>query len=195
MRYTDYKGKLRLEGFRVIGSCWLRSAYAYPIKKRVSNRWRENTQVREGRYMLKHAEANLSALIESTHDLIWSVDLDYRLITFNRALQQNIQDTVGVRLAEGMLPKDFVPPERAGLLPPLYGRALAEGSFRDEFSLADDNILELTFNPIVVNGKAKGISVFGKDITKRKAAEDALHEAGEKYREIFEGALEGIFQT
>jgi diguanylate cyclase (GGDEF)-like protein/PAS domain S-box-containing protein len=145
--------------------------------------------------MLKHAEANLSALIESTHDLIWSVDLDYRLITFNRALQQNIQDTVGVRLAEGMLPKDFVPPERAGLLPPLYGRALAEGSFRDEFSLADDNILELTFNPIVVNGKAKGISVFGKDITKRKAAEDALHEAGEKYREIFEGALEGIFQT
>jgi len=34
--------------------------------------------------MPNQAEANLSALIESTEDLIWSVDLDYRLITFNR---------------------------------------------------------------------------------------------------------------
>src|ERR1035441_8462702 len=173
MRYTDYKGKLRLEGFRVIGSCWLRSAYAYPIKKRVSNRWRENTQVREGRYMLKHAEANLSALIESTHDLIWSVDLDYRLITFNRALQQNIQDAVGVRLAEGMRFHEVLPPERAVFWLPFYARVLAEGPFRVEYSLINGSILELAFNPIVVDGETTGISIFGKEISERKAAEES----------------------
>ena len=54
--------------------------------------------------MPHQAEANLSALIESTEDLIWSVDLEYRLITFNRALQRHIQSIFGVRPAVGMLP-------------------------------------------------------------------------------------------
>ena len=125
--------------------------------------------------MPNQAEANLSALIESTEDLIWSVDLDYRLITFNRALQRHIQSMFGVRPAAGMLPKDLVPPERVGFMPPLYERALAEGSFREEFSLADGRTLELAFNPIVVDGKAIGVSVFGKDITERKATEESRH--------------------
>ncbi|MDQ6623991.1 MAG: PAS domain S-box protein [Verrucomicrobiota bacterium] len=34
-----------------------------------------------------------------------------------------------------------------------------------------------------------------EDITKRKATEKALHEAEEKYRSIFENAVEGIFQS
>ena len=86
--------------------------------------------------MPHQAEANLSALIESTHDLIWSVDLEYRLITFNKALQQHTQSMFGVQPVAGMLPQDLLPPERAGFMPPLYARALVEGSFREEFSLA-----------------------------------------------------------
>jgi len=34
---------------------------------------------------------------------------------------------------------------------------------------------ELAFNPIVVDGKTTGVSVFGKDITERKAAEESRH--------------------
>jgi diguanylate cyclase (GGDEF)-like protein/PAS domain S-box-containing protein len=123
--------------------------------------------------MPHQAEANLSALIESTHDLIWSVDLEYRLITFNKALQQHTQSMFGVQPVAGMLPQDLLPPERAGFMPPLYARALVEGSFREEFSLADGRTLELAFNPIIFDGKVTGISVFGKDITERKAAEES----------------------
>ena len=123
--------------------------------------------------MFKYAEANLSSLIESTQDLIWSVDLDYRLITFNKALQQNIQDTIGVRLAVGMRFHELHPPEQAALWPPYYARALSEGPFRVEYSLLDGRTLELAFNPIVVDGKTTGISVFGKDITVQKAAEES----------------------
>jgi diguanylate cyclase (GGDEF)-like protein/PAS domain S-box-containing protein len=119
------------------------------------------------------AKANLSALIESTEDLIWSVDLDYRLIAFNSALQKHIEDTFGVRPAVGMRPEDFVLQERVNLLPPLYDRARAEGSFRVEFSLADGRTLDLSFNPIVSDGEINGISVFGKDITERKTADKA----------------------
>jgi hypothetical protein len=141
------------------------------------------------------AEANLSALIESTEDLIWSVDLNYRLLTFNRAFYDNIQRNFGVRSAVGMRAEDLLPPERAELWRPLYERALSEGPFRLEYSLVDGRILELAFNRIVQDGEKTGISVFGKDITERKAAEAALREAERKYRDIFEGSLEGFYRV
>jgi diguanylate cyclase (GGDEF)-like protein/PAS domain S-box-containing protein len=141
------------------------------------------------------AEANLSALIESTEDLIWSVDLDYRLITYNRSLQQNIQEDFGVQLQAGMRFHEVLPPERAALWPPFYARVLAEGPFRVEYNRHDGGTMELAFNPIVVEGKTTGISIFGKEITKRKAAEIALREAEAKYRNIFDEALEGMSQA
>ena len=141
------------------------------------------------------AEANLRALIESTGDPIWSVDLNHGLLTFNRVLYDNIEQNFGVRSAVGMRPEDLLPPERAALWPPLYQRALSEGPFRVEYSLLDGRSLELAFNRIVQDGETTGISVFGKDITERKTAEAALREAEEKYRGIFEGAIEGIYRA
>ena len=45
------------------------------------------------------------------------------------------------------------------------------------------------------NGIVVGISGTLNDITDRKAAEEALRQTEEKYRNIFENAVEGIFQT
>ena len=92
------------------------------------------------------ADANLSALIESTEDLIWSVDLNHRLFAFNRAFQDNFQRNYGVRAAVGMRAEDLLPPARAALWAPLYDRALSEGPFRAEYSLADGRTLELAYN-------------------------------------------------
>lgn len=145
--------------------------------------------------MQNHADANLIALIESTEDLIWSVDLDFRLITFNRALQKYHEVNYGVRLAAGMVPTDSLPMERATLWPPLYERALSQGHFRSEYSLTDGRTLALALNPILVDGKTTGVSVFGKDITERKNAEKDLLKEKEKFQAIFDGALEGMYQT
>lgn len=141
-----------------------------------------------------HAEASLAALIESTEDLIWSVDPNYGLLTFNQAFQDNFQRSFGVRAGAGMRPEDLLPPARAALWPPLYDRALSEGPFRAEHALLDGRILELAFNRIVQDGETTGISVFGKDITERKTAEKRLLDAERQYRDIFEGAIEGIYR-
>ena len=141
------------------------------------------------------AEANLRALIESTGDLIWSVDLNYGLLTFNQALYDHIEQNFGVRAAVGMRPEDLLPPEQAALWPPLFQSALSEGPFQAEYSLIDGRTLEVAFNRIVQDGETTGISVFGKDITERKTAEAALRESEEKYRGIFEGAIEGIYRA
>ncbi|MGA3263476.1 MAG: PAS domain S-box protein [Terracidiphilus sp.] len=145
--------------------------------------------------MRDQAEANLAAFIDSTQNLIWAVDLDYRLLTFNRAFQQAFQDGFGIRVEVGMRREGSLPPERAAIFPPLYKRALSEGPFRTDYQLLDGRTVELAFNPIVVDGKTTGILVFGKDITERKTAEKTLLEAEKKYKGIFDGALEGMFQT
>ena len=45
------------------------------------------------------------------------------------------------------------------------------------------------------NGDVGGIIIYGEDITERKASQEALERAEEKFRVIFEDAPEGIFQT
>ena len=129
--------------------------------------------------MQSQAEANLSALIESTEDLIWSIDLNFGLLTFNRALQRHIEIVFGRLAAVGMRPEDVLPPERAAIWPPLFECALAHGAFRAEIPFPGDRILEMSFNPIVVDGKTSGLSMFGKDVTERNHRERQLRETAE----------------
>src|ERR1019366_9666596 len=141
------------------------------------------------------AEANLRALIESTGYPLLSVVLNYWLLTFNQALYDEIEQNFGVGAAVGMRPEDLLPPERAALWPPLFQSALSEGPFQAEYSLIDGRTLEVAFNRIVQDGETTGISVFGKDITERKAAAEALRDAEREYRDMFDGAIEGIYRT
>ena len=121
--------------------------------------------------MPSQAEANLAALIESTEDLIWSVGLDYQLVTLNQAARRNLEANFGTHPAIGMRPDQLLPPAVAADWPMLYERALKNGPFRTEYTLADGHVLEISLNRIVVDGETTGISVFGKDITERKLAD------------------------
>ena len=145
--------------------------------------------------LLRQYEAGHAALIESTADLIWSVDRNYRLVTFNRALQEHIEKSFGIRAGVGMGPYDLLTHDKASLWPPLYERALTQGPFRQDFPISDGRTLELAFNPIRMDGQVVAVSVFGKDITERKTAEKVLREAEQEYRALFENALEGIYRT
>ncbi len=142
-----------------------------------------------------HAEANLSALIESTDELIWSVDPRYRLITFNRAFREYFERNFGGPVVPGIGLLELLPPARAVLWPRLYDRALRGEKFRTELPLSDGRTMDMAFSPIRVDGQISGVSVFGKDITERIRVEGALREAEEKYRAIFDGALEGMYRT
>jgi len=142
--------------------------------------------------MPNQAEANLSALIESTEDLIWSVDLDFRLTSFNRAFQQAFKTNFGIDVEHGMRRDALLPQGESAFFPPLYQRALEEGPFCSDCILADGRTLELHFNPILADGQPAGVSVFGKDVAERKRMEEALRESEERYRASFEQAAVGI---
>ena len=146
-----------------------------------------------------YTAAHLRALIESTRDMIWSVDLSYRLVTFNKALSDEFKYNHGIKAKAGMGPGDLFTPDRAALWPPLYERALKEGRFQTEYGMADGRYLELELNPIVESGKNTGVWVLSKDITERKAARqslvsviEALRATEERYHTAFETCTDSI---
>jgi PAS domain S-box-containing protein len=139
-----------------------------------------------------HHTALLAALIESTHDLIWSVDLEFRLVTFNRAFAGHVLQHSGVIAQFGMTPFDLLPPAQAAVWPTLFSRVLSDGPFQIEHTLGDGRSLELAFNHVLVEGDVTGISVFAKDITQHKRREAALERSEARFRSYFDLPLVGM---
>jgi hypothetical protein len=71
------------------------------------------------------SKRNLEALLESTKCDVWSVDLNYRLTAFNTVHAESAERNFGLRLAVGMGPEEYMPPERAAILHELFARTMA----------------------------------------------------------------------
>jgi len=84
---------------------------------------------------------------------------------------------LGLEIHVGMTPEQMLPQEYAVQWHELYGRALREGAFVTEYlTSAKTHVLLLSINCLKIRGEVFGISVFGRDITERKRAEEALKE-------------------
>jgi diguanylate cyclase (GGDEF)-like protein/PAS domain S-box-containing protein len=145
--------------------------------------------------MEERRQANTASLIDSSGDYLWSVDLDRRLLAFNRAFSQHLQVSYGVQAGVGARFDELLGPERGAPWLTYLDTAMSSGSFRSEYFLQDGRTLELNFSQIVTHGQTTGISICGKDVTDRKNAEKALEETERKYRDIFDGSPDGHFQT
>ena len=120
---------------------------------------------------LEQARSNLTALLESTDDVIWSVDTEHRIITFNQAFARTIFANYGVELRRGEILYHRLGGRAAEEWPEFYNRALLEGACRVEYVTAAGRIMEFSLNPLLSGGEHVGVSVFGKDITARKRDE------------------------
>ena len=117
-----------------------------------------------------------ASIVDSTIDLIWSVDPEYfGLMTFNHALIEHFFKRDNRLITVGDRPEDIQSPKHAELWYDLYRRALKEGPYTVEVpSTKGDRIREVSFNILRRDETVFGISVFAKDITARKQAEEAL---------------------
>jgi len=159
---------------------------------------RDMTDRKRAEKALAESEALTKAIVESTSDMIWTVDSEsFRLLTFNRSLEDYFLRWCGIRLQAGTTPEGHFPSEDlVKRWRGLYQRALSEGSYTTEYNVtAGNNVLQLTFNLLEREGKVFAISVFGKNITESKRAEAALLESEERFRSLVENATVGIYRT
>jgi two-component system sensor kinase FixL len=152
------------------------------------------TQRKMTELQLRESRTLLSALIDSTSDMIWSVDSEhFGLLTFNRGHYEYFLNQRGIHIEAGMRPEDLFPTEEyAEKWCIFYRRALEEGSFTLEYRVyAGTRTLRLNLNRLMRDDIVFGVSVFGQDITERKRAEEAVRESEAKYRSLYESMMDG----
>jgi PAS domain S-box-containing protein len=149
------------------------------------------TQRKADEDALKRSEANLSAIIENTTDLVYSLDRDLRFITFNQFFKTTIKQVYGFDVAQGVNTVDMLAgfdAEVAKKWKDIYARALAGETiqFVNEYNFNNTRVwLSYSVNPIRETGNVIGLSCFSRDITQQKLDEEALKKSEASLRTIF----------
>jgi PAS domain S-box-containing protein len=141
---------------------------------------------------LKQSEANLSAIIENTTDMVYSLDNELRFITYNQRFKSTMEHVYGFKVnkainASVLLSK--VPPKTAKKWQGVYKKALAGQTlnFVAEYPYGNGKVyLNYSVNPIWKSGEVIGLSVFTRDITQQKQNEVNLIRSEANLRSVFE---------
>jgi PAS domain S-box-containing protein len=146
---------------------------------------------------LLQRELELSALINNTTDVIYSIDKYYRFITFNRTMSDALYKYFGFILQKGVDVFSVVAQtsDLRNIWQPWYDRALQGETFtiEQQFTEPVPRFAEISFNPIrTTDDTIEGVAVFYRDISQRKKTEIILRENEERLRSIMEAMSEGM---
>jgi PAS domain S-box-containing protein len=135
------------------------------------------TNLKQTEEVLRKSEANLTAIIENTLENIWSVNTNFEIQYVNEVFIEAFFKTFGVKLAKGINIIDSLPPELRQIWKERYTRAFKNEHFlfEDRIDIGEHSIyIEVAINPIVVEGRVVGASLYGKDVTDKKLAQMKL---------------------
>jgi len=140
------------------------------IEAIVSN-FRIITEKKEAELQRQFDKENLDALINNTDDLMWSIDLNYRLISFNKPFLDAILSATGKYIKAGDCILNFsdsvveVANHKSN-----YDRVFSADSFmKIEFSNKNaDYWFEISYKPIWNKSRVVGAACHSRDVTKIK---------------------------
>ncbi len=170
--------------------------------KRFGRLWHHQdiTERKRAEEKLRVSGAKYRSLLENMMDGFVSVDLNGNLQEFNRAFQEMLGYTKEELL--GLTYLDLTPECWHDFETDIMkSQVLAKGYsdiYEKEYWHRDGRAFPVELRTYLIrddDGRPAGYWAIVRDITERKTAEKMLRESEEKYRKIFESAMEGIFQT
>jgi PAS domain S-box-containing protein len=142
----------------------------------------------------EESKANVTAIIEGTQSSIWAFNRNYEILYINNVFLRDFEQSFGVTLEKGTSLIDSLPEVLRPIWKPRYDRVLANEQFTIEDAVETEIgtlYIQVTFNPIIKNGKVIGGSCFGTNITEKKQIEIEIIKAKERAEES--GRLKSAF--
>jgi PAS domain S-box-containing protein/putative nucleotidyltransferase with HDIG domain len=119
---------------------------------------------------LRRTRTNMTAILESAQDSIWSVDGEYNLIYTNQVFSSAFFDVFKIHLLPGVNVLESLPESLRPGWKNRYDRGLSGERFffQDKVESGEQvHYVEGTASPIVDQGQVVGVSFFARDISQR----------------------------
>ena len=158
----------------------------------------DSTDRKRAEEKLRESEARLRAILDNSPGMVFLKDVDGRYLhvnrQFERAFHMTCEEVVG-KTDEAIFVPEQAAAFRANDLKVLQAGVSLEF---EEVAMHNDGPHTSIVSKFPLYGgdrKPYALCGFSTDITQRKRMEVALRQSEERYRSIFENAVEGIFQT
>jgi PAS domain S-box-containing protein len=145
-----------------------------------------------------NARALLATLVESSNDAIMAVSRERKILSWNNGAQAIYGYTAEEIMGKAV--DAYIPPEREEEFEKLFEKALlgeTVAQFESVRVRKDGQRIHvaLTYSPIRdPQGGVIGVSAIVRDITQAKATQEALLQSEQRYRQLFERNLAGVFR-
>jgi PAS domain S-box-containing protein len=183
-RFWEYNNTLRTEGVAV------------PFVRGMAHDITERTLAEMA---LRQSETSLQAILRSTADGLLVVSAENKILFANELFVEMWRIPPGVlEKGDNVALLHYVPDQLTD--PPGFLKRIKEiyASKEDSFDildLKDGRVMERLSRPLMQGEQLQGRVWSFRDISERKRKEEALRQSEERYRAIFEQAVEGFFQS
>ena len=157
---------------------------------------KRETELLSAKEKVEESESNLNSLINNRDESIWSIDNNYNYIIFNNFFKEAYLATFNVELQKGLNSLNILTPGLLEFWKSKYDKALSGERVVFEISNQVGKELryyEVSLNPIILNGKATGVSGISSDITEKKETHRILLQSRANILAILENTTDSIW--
>ncbi len=136
-----------------------------------------NERRRQAEEQLRESEANLKAILENSFESVWSINKEYNIQYVNEVFVTAFQESFGVELRTGVNILNSLPTPLQAIWKERYDRVFNNEHylFRDKVELEEAPIyIEVSANPILLDGRVVGASFYGRNITAQVLANEQI---------------------
>jgi len=147
---------------------------------------------------IRKSEANLTAIIENADAHVYSIDRDFRYITFNSVIRNSLKAIYGIEIKPGDKVFEFlegIDPAEAREWEGIYTEAMLGKpiQFVKDYSRPGvPEFVHFSINPIWENENVIGLACFARDVTQQRLSVDELKASEQRFRQVTNNPILGV---